>query len=34
MHHVGLYLCVHMLVIKIYRKTLIFNFEFRLKLEF
>jgi hypothetical protein len=31
MHHAGLYLCVHMLVIKIYRKTLMFKLEFRPK---
>jgi hypothetical protein len=34
MYHAGLYLCVHMLVIKNYRKILMFNLQFRLKLEF
>jgi hypothetical protein len=30
MHHAGLYLCVHILVIKIYRKKLMFKLEFSL----
>jgi hypothetical protein len=34
MHHAGVYLCVHILIIKIYRKTSMFKLEFRPKLEF
>jgi hypothetical protein len=32
MHNDGLYLCVHVRVIKIYKKILMFNLEFILKL--
>jgi hypothetical protein len=31
MYQAGVYLCVHILVIKVYRKTSMFKLEFRLK---
>jgi hypothetical protein len=32
-HHAGFYLVVHMLVIKFWRKTIMFKIEFRFNLE-